>query len=149
MALSEVGDKQVTVSLPWSIKKWEKADSGEMTQKQTETVGKMCHRQSLDLSTHDIKVEVKSIWVHRITKRTDSSFIPTLAVIIGYEDELLKVVNIGFTRHKVSAYIPAPVRCKCQRFGHKAAGCIKQTNLDVHGVHSHIDTGMYGQPRPA
>jgi len=25
---------------------------------------------------------------------------------------------------------------------------VKQTNVDVHDVHSHIDMGMYGQPGP-
>jgi len=48
-----------------------------------------------------------------------------MAVIIANEDDdLPKYVNIGFTRHKVSVYIPTPLRCaKCQRYGHKPGRC--------------------------
>ena len=49
---------------------------------------------------------------------------PTMAVIIAYEEELPKYVNIDFTRYKVSLFIPSPLRCaKCQRYGHKAGQC--------------------------
>jgi len=50
--------------------------------------------------------------------------VPTMAVIIAYEEELPKYVNSDFTRYKVSLFIPSPLRCaKCQRYGHKAGQC--------------------------
>jgi len=77
----------------------------------------------LDLTVDDIKEETGCIWAHRITRKNNSGdeYVPTMTVIIAYEDDdLPKYVNICFTRHKVSAYIPTPLRCECQRYRHKA-----------------------------
>ena len=123
--MSEIDGKPVTVSLPWSLKKREDAHDGQRAkQSQKQWAKGVVTRVPLELSIEEIKEETGAIWAHRITKRGSEGFMPTMAVIIAYENELPKSVNIGFERHRVSVYIPNPVRCgKCQRYGHKANHC--------------------------
>ena len=53
-------------------------------------------RVPLDLTIEEVKEETGAIWAHRITKRGLDGFVPTMAVIIAYENELPNTVNIGF-----------------------------------------------------
>ena len=60
----------------------------------------------------------------RITKKTGGRVIVTTQVILSYEHELPSHVFLGWSRHRVDAYIPDPLRCyHCQRYGHKAIHC--------------------------
>jgi len=124
MSQTVINDRQIICSLPWSIQKRDKLLKKEHSKTWEKGV---ITKVSLEITTEDVKAETGAIWAHRITKRTVSGFEPTMAVIIAYEDTLPKYVNVGFLRHKVSVYIPAPTRCnKCQRFGHKTDQCSRK-----------------------
>jgi len=125
IGLSQIDGKKVSVSLPWSLKK--RPDHQQRPAEENKWEKGVISHVPLDLTVDDIKEETGSIWAHRITRKNNSGdgYVPTMAVIIAYEDDdLPKYVNIGFTRHKVSVYIPTPLQCaKCQRYGHKAGRC--------------------------
>ena len=60
----------------------------------------------------------------RITKKIGGEVIATTQVLLSYEHELPSHVFLGWSRHRVAAYIPDPLRCyHCQRYGHKAIHC--------------------------
>jgi len=64
-------------------------------------MGERCiSRVPLDVTVDDIKEETGCIWAHHISRINNSGdgYVPTMAVIIAYEDDLPKYVNIGFTR---------------------------------------------------
>jgi len=120
---TQIDGKDVSVSVPWSMEKRDKGTLERQT-KQPQWVKGVVTSVPLDLSMEDVKEETGAIWAHRLTKRTKHGIVPTMAVIIAYENDLPKTVNIGFVRYRVSVYIPNPIRCaKCQRYGHKAARC--------------------------
>jgi len=111
---------KVSARLPWSTTKRPGRQQRPSKENQWEK-GVISH-VPLDLTVDDLKEETGCIWAHRITRENNcgDGYVPTTAFIIAYEDDdLLKYVNIGFTRHKVSVYIPTPLRCaKCQLYGH-------------------------------
>ena len=60
----------------------------------------------------------------RIIKRRGGAMVRTAQVILHFEGPMLEYVRLGWKRHRVSPYIPEPVRCfKCQRYGHIASNC--------------------------
>ena len=138
MELSQTDGKPVTVSLPWSVKKYEGAHDGQRTkQSQKQWAKGVVTRVPLELSIEEIKEETGAIWAHRITKRGSEGFVPTMAVIIAYENKLPNSVTLR-SGDTVSVYIPNPVRCgKCQRYGHTIVGqCLAA--IDVHSPMSTV-----------
>ena len=65
----------------------------------------------------------------RIIKKKGANVIKTQQMIIYYQHLMPTFVQYGWRRHRVSTYIPEPVRCfKCQEFGHKAHTCRARKN---------------------
>ena len=54
-------------------------------------------------------------------KRRGGAMIRTAQVILHFEGSMQEYARLGWKRHRVSPYIPEPI--KCQRFGHIEANC--------------------------
>jgi len=67
--------------------------------------------------------KVKS--VYRFNKTKEGVKTPTYSVKLSFSDtNLPPTIPLGYRMHKVSKYVPPPLRCfKCQRFGHVADEC--------------------------
>ena len=123
MRESMVDGKEVIISLPWSLNRQQ---SNTIDQPKTWEKG-VITRVPIDIPTEEIKAETGAIWVHRITKRVTAGYEPTTAVIIAFKTGLRNTVNISFTRHRVTVYIPTPTRCnKRQKYGHKLDQCTRK-----------------------
>jgi len=121
LATTHIDNKEVTVSLPWSLSKQKTSAAEPLNRTWQKGV---IRGISLDITTDDVKAETNAIWAHRVSRREDGKIIPTTAVIIAYEHNLPTSVNIGFMRHNVSVYIPLPIRCgNCQKYGHRTDQC--------------------------
>ena len=61
----------------------------------------------------------------RITARRTGSAIPTDNIILTFDTlDLPPAVTVGYSRVRVRAFIPNPMRCyRCQRFGHTTTHC--------------------------
>ena len=74
--------------------------------------------------TNDELSNALGVRAERILKRRAGAMTQTAQVILHFEGPIQEYVRLGWKRHRVSPYIPEPVRCfKCQRFGHIAANC--------------------------
>ena len=77
-----------------------------------------------DITDEELCEETGAQSAKRIIKRYDGKYIKTAQVLLVFESELPPYVSVGYKRHRVSNYIPDPIRClRCQRWGHKANSC--------------------------
>jgi len=112
--------KLVAVTEPWG-----KAPAGNRRPDSTKGI---IFGVSTELSESDIASETEAQSVRRVTRCLNKEQISTDSVILTYEGALPDYVSIGFIRYKVKPYIPQPLRCnRCQRSGHIAANCKRQT----------------------
>ena len=91
-----------------------------------------------DTTDEELCEETGALSAKRIIKRYNGNYVKTAQVLLVFESRLPPYVSVGYKRHKVSNYIPDPIRClRCQRWGHKAnsgngkekcAICSKQHN---------------------
>ena len=76
-----------------------------------------------DITDEEMAEEI-GYQVERIIKKKGTSTIRTEQMILYYQHTMPTYVQYGWRRHRVSIYIPEPVRCyKCQEYGHKAHSC--------------------------
>ena len=88
----------------------------------------------IDIDEDSIKENTGAVEVRRIFKRGASTNekTPTTTVTLSYScstEEVPLRVQIGYLSFKTRTYIPQVTRCyKCQKFGHIAARCRKETD---------------------
>jgi len=68
----------------------------------------------------------------RPTDKRDGTLKETLSVVIQFEKNIPKSVQIGYMKYSVREFIPKPLRCyACQRMGHTArcGGSMRMGNV--------------------
>jgi len=136
MLLLQITDwfgKLVTVTEPWG-----KAPAGN---RMPDSIKGIIFGVSTELSESDIASETEAQSVRRVTRWLNRDQIKTGSVILTYEGALPDYVSIGFIRYRVKPYVPQPMRCnRCQRFGHIAANCKRQSRCVRCGQSHNLDS---------